>query len=138
MVRAGETQRASGTTNMHQYRVRAADRRIAARVEEPPIDLKHLFRMTLGDHDLEREVLALFDRQVGMLIERMGAVDPSCVPALAHILKGSARGVGAWAMARAAENVEAAEPGELAPAVAALAQAANAARAVIAEILHTP
>jgi HPt (histidine-containing phosphotransfer) domain-containing protein len=104
---------------------------------EDPIDRTHLFRMTLGDHALEREVLALFDRQIEMLIERMREVDPSGVAALAHTLKGSARGVGAWPMARAAEAVEAAPPAALAPAVAALAAAAGEARAAIADILGT-
>ena len=118
---------------MHSYG--AARAGAAAPADEPPIDLTHLFRMTLGDHSLEREVLALFDRQIDMLIERMGEVDPSCVGALAHTLKGSARGVGAWPMARAAEAVEAAPAAELAPAVAALAAAAGEARAAIAEIL---
>lgn len=103
---------------------------------EGPIDLKHLFRMTLGDHDLEREVLALFDRQIDMLIARMATVDPSCMAALAHTLKGSARGVGAWPVARAAETVEAAAPEDLAAAVAALTIAANEARTAIADILR--
>jgi hypothetical protein len=107
----------------------------AAMAGEPPIDLTHLFRMTLGDHGLEREVLALFDRQVDMLIARMRAVDASCVGALAHTLKGSARGIGAWPMARAAEAVEAAPAADLAPAVAALAAAAREAQAAIADIL---
>jgi len=107
----------------------------AAAAGEPPIDLTHLSRMTLGDHALEREVLALFCRQVDMMIERMGEVEPSTAAALAHTLKGSARGVGAWPMARAAEAVEAAAPGELAQAVAALAAAAGEARAAIDGIL---
>ena len=123
---------------MYQHRALSADRADAPRVEvdEEAIDLKHLFRMTLGDHSLEREVLALFDRQIDMLIARMAEVEPSCVGALAHTLKGSARGVGAWPMARAAEAVEAAEPAELAPAVAALAVAACETRAAIADILR--
>ncbi len=103
---------------------------------EAPIDLLHLFRMTLGDHALEREVLALFDRQAGMLIARMETVDRPCVAALAHTLKGSARGVGAWPVARAAETVEAAAPAELAPALAALTATVVAAHAAIAEILR--
>ena len=123
---------------MYQHRAVSADRADAPRVEvdDEAIDLKHLFRMTLGDHSLEREVLALFDRQIDMLIARMAEVEPSCVGALAHTLKGSARGVGAWPMARAAEAVEAAEPAELAPAVAALAAAACETRAAIADILR--
>jgi Hpt domain len=119
---------------MSQYR--AAAERAASAAGEPPIDLMHLFRMTLGDHALEREVLALFDRQIDILIARMRAIDPSCAPALAHTLKGSARGVGAWPMARAAEAVEAARAGELAPAVEALTVAASETRAAIADILR--
>jgi HPt (histidine-containing phosphotransfer) domain-containing protein len=102
---------------------------------ESPIDRTHLFDMALGDHALEREVLALFDRQIDLLVERIRAADPSDVSALAHTLKGSARGVGAWPIARAAEAVETAAPGELARAVAALAAAATEARAAIADIL---
>jgi HPt (histidine-containing phosphotransfer) domain-containing protein len=119
------------------YHDHAAIRPDIPRIGEEPIDFTHLFRMTLGDHSLEREVLALFDRQVDMLIARMGEVDPSCVAALAHTIKGSARGVGAWPVARAAEAVEAASPAGLEPAVAVLAAAAGEARAAIAELLGT-
>ena len=38
---------------------------------DTPIDRNHLTRMTLGDASLEREVLALFDRQAAMLLARM-------------------------------------------------------------------
>jgi HPt (histidine-containing phosphotransfer) domain-containing protein len=69
------------------------------------------------------------------LVGRIGAAEPSDVAALAHTLKGSARGVGAWAMARAAEAVEAAPPAECARALAALAAAAAETRAAIAGIL---
>src|SRR5262245_20849071 len=120
---------------MHSYGASAA--RAAATADEQAIDLTHLFCMTLGDHALEREVLALFDRQIEMLIARMGEVEPSCAAALAHTLKGSARGVGAWPMARAAAAVEAAQPADLAQAVAALAAAAGETRAAIADILGT-
>jgi hypothetical protein len=119
------------------YHDQAGVRPEMPRIGEEPIDFTHLFRMTLGDHGLEREVLALFDRQVDILIARMGEVDRSCVAALAHTIKGSARGVGAWPVARAAEAVECASPAGLAPAVAALAAAAGEARAAIAELLAT-
>jgi HPt (histidine-containing phosphotransfer) domain-containing protein len=121
---------------MDQHHSVAAVRRAAPVAGEEPLDLTHLFRMTLGDHGLEREVLALFDQQVDMLIARMAAVDPSCVAALAHTIKGSARGIGAWPVARAAEAVESAPPAEREPAVAALAAAAGEARAAIADILR--
>jgi HPt (histidine-containing phosphotransfer) domain-containing protein len=119
---------------MHQQRAAAADRPVVS-AHEPAIDHIHLYRMTLGDHGLEREVLALFDRQIDLLIDRMRAVDASCVPALAHTLKGSARGVGAWPMARAAEAVEAAPAADLALAVAALAAMARETHEAIADLL---
>ena len=111
----------------------------AAAAGEPPIDRTHLVRMTLGDGAVEREVLALFDRQIATLIGRIGAAAPSDVPALAHTLKGSARGVGAWRVAAAAEAVEVAASGEgdLSAAITRLAAVAEEARAVIAELLHT-
>jgi HPt (histidine-containing phosphotransfer) domain-containing protein len=98
------------------------------------IDLEHLFRMTLGDFGLQREVLQLFDRQADMLLARIRTGDPAMTAALAHILKGSARGIGAWQVATAAETLEAAcaAPADLPVAVAALADAIARARATIA------
>lgn len=104
---------------------------------DQPIDFAHLFRMTLGDHSLEREVLELFDRQAEILIGRMAVTERSGVAALAHTLKGSARGIGAWGVAAAAENVEtvSTSAGDLKPAVEALSQAASKVRATIAHHL---
>jgi HPt (histidine-containing phosphotransfer) domain-containing protein len=120
--------------NMDGIRRSAADQGVAP--GDQPIDFAHLFRMTLGDHDLAHEVLTLFDQQASILIARMAAVDPSCVAALAHTIKGSARGIGAWPVARAAEAVERAPLGDLEPAVEALATAAAEARAAIADLLR--
>ncbi len=113
--------------------------------DERPIDIEHLFRMTLGDHHLEREVLQLFDRQAGMLMERISQSTRSersefgIVAASAHTMKGSARGIGAWQVARAAEMVEnaalGAQPG-LAKAVCALGVCVGEARAAIADLLR--
>ena len=105
---------------------------------EQTIDLTHLYRMTLGDHSLEREVLQLFERQADMLISRMPGLEPAGIAALAHTLKGSARGIGAWQVARAAEAVErsAASGGaDLPNAIEGLAVAAREARTVIADLL---
>ena len=106
---------------------------------ERPIDLVHLSRMTLGDRGLEREVLALFDRQATVLVSRMRSASPGSVTTVAHTLKGSARGVGAWRVAAAAEAVELAASGEgdLSAAITRLAAMAEEARAVIAELLRT-
>lgn len=103
---------------------------------ERPIDLVHLARMTFGDRGLEREVLALFDRQAGLMMTRMETADPAAIPALAHTLNGSARGIGAWRVARAAEALEIACGGDVEAALKALHAATDEARAVIAELLR--
>ena len=69
-------------------------------------DERHLARMTLGDSRLEREVLELFLRQAALMLRRIGAAPPALAAAAAHTLKGSARGIGAWRLARAAEAFE--------------------------------
>jgi HPt (histidine-containing phosphotransfer) domain-containing protein len=71
-----------------------------------PIDLDHLSRMTLGDRALERDVLSLFDRQMAMLMERIETASPPVAAAAAHTLLGSAKGVGAFALAKAAAELE--------------------------------
>ena len=106
----------------------------------PAIDLAHLARMTLGDHSLEREVLALFDRQAEMLLARIRKATPAVAAAAAHTLKGSARGIGAWRVASAAEAVELAAAsqavGEFKSAVAALATAVTESKVAICEMLR--
>jgi hypothetical protein len=70
------------------------------------IDEVHLGRMTLGDRGLEREVLEIFVRQATLMLERMVCTEPARTAAAAHTLLGSARGIGAWRVARAAEHLE--------------------------------
>jgi HPt (histidine-containing phosphotransfer) domain-containing protein len=70
------------------------------------IDENHLARMTLGDRRLEREVLELFLRQSTIMLDRIVGADRPLAAAAAHTLKGSARGIGAWRVARAAELLE--------------------------------
>jgi HPt (histidine-containing phosphotransfer) domain-containing protein len=104
-----------------------------------PIDRTHLFRMTLGDHQLECEVLQLFDQQAGMLMARMAEVEPAGIAALAHTLQGSARGIGAWGVARAAEALEAAaraKSNDLEPAIGVLSAATSETRRAIADLLR--
>lgn len=70
------------------------------------IDEDHLGRMTLGDRGLEREVLEIFVRQTTIMLNRITDAEPALAAAAAHTLKGSARGIGAWRVARAAERLE--------------------------------
>ena len=72
-----------------------------------PVDLTHLSRQTFGDHSLEREVLALFERQSRSMLERLrNATTARNWAEAAHTLKGSALGIGAFRVAQAAEAVE--------------------------------
>lgn len=73
-----------------------------------PVDLVHLSRYTLGERELEREVLELFCSQSLIYIERLRAArsDKDWKDA-AHSLKGSASAIGAWRAAAAAATAEA-------------------------------
>jgi HPt (histidine-containing phosphotransfer) domain-containing protein len=71
-----------------------------------PVDLAHLSRQTMGDRDLEREVLSLFLHQAHMVDDRMNAATVAERKSLAHGLKGSARGIGAFRVADIADAVE--------------------------------
>lgn len=70
------------------------------------IDETHLSRMTLGDRQLEREVLEIFVRQTAIMLDRIMSAERSLAAVAAHTLLGSARGIGAWRVARAAERLE--------------------------------
>src|SRR5215212_825869 len=113
---------------------RRALRAIAAQA----IDFEHLSKMTLGERSLEREVLELFDQQATMLTGRMREAAPAVIAASAHTLKGSARGIGAWRVARAAEAVERAACNDtrLKHAVGSLGASVSEAKAVIADLLR--
>ncbi len=109
-----------------------------ATVAAPAIDCVHLKQMTFGDRALERELLQLFDRQAELLLARMRASEPAVLVTLAHTLKGSAAGVGAGEVARAAAAAEQAatrSPADCSAALAVLAAAIGAARAEIAALL---
>ena len=70
------------------------------------IDEAHLKRMTLGDRGLERELLNIFVRQSATILDRVASHDLVATAAAAHTMIGSARGIGAWRVARAAEQLE--------------------------------
>jgi HPt (histidine-containing phosphotransfer) domain-containing protein len=98
-----------------------------------PLDLAHLTRQTLGDPMLEREVLSLFRRQSGQILDRLLRARGSAERRLAaHTLKGSARAIGAWRVAAAAEAVECAAKR---PDLTTLAGAVGEANATIEAIL---
>jgi HPt (histidine-containing phosphotransfer) domain-containing protein len=104
--------------------------------DDGPIDIEHLRRMTLGDVSLEREVLAMFSAQAVSLLATLSTL-PADTAALAHTLKGSARAIGAFDVADAAGDLEAAiqngdDPAQaLAELGAAIAQARTAIDAML-------
>ncbi|RWC64428.1 Hpt domain-containing protein [Mesorhizobium sp.] len=71
-----------------------------------PVDLAHLARQTMGDRSLEQEVLALFVQQALSVRDRIVDADIKDRLLLAHGLKGSARGVGAFAIADCVTEIE--------------------------------
>lgn len=87
-----------------------SDGEVGSRAHVPldaPIDLVHLRRYTLGDHELEMEILGLFIEQAPATIESMlRAGSDRDWQRAAHTLKGSARAVGAWHIAELAERAE--------------------------------
>jgi len=104
------------------------------------LDRAHLECMTRGDRSLEREVLQLFDRQAELLIGRMRVSAPAAVATLAHTLKGSAMGIGAERVARAAEVAELSAqqaPSECGRAIDRLALAIDEVRVEIGAIFRT-
>jgi HPt (histidine-containing phosphotransfer) domain-containing protein len=122
---------------------RAPVRDLPSEPTSRPIDLIHLARQTLGDRDLETELLGLFTRQAIQIVARLSADLPSDdIPwraDLAHTLKGSARAIGAIRVAIKAEIYEVqARDGKpnLQPALTALKSAVDEACRTIAELLR--
>lgn len=78
-----------------------------AMATERPIDLVYLSKFTMGDKDLEREVLNLFAVYSEIYLDRMkDAVSDREWLEAAHTLKGSASGIGAWRVANYAGEAE--------------------------------
>ena len=91
---------------------------------DPPLDLVHLARQCLGDHELEAELLGLFRLQAPTLTAQLADQSPLSLESkakIAHTLRGSALSVGAGRVAWAAMRIEklasaagAASPGDTA------------------------
>jgi len=123
---------------MAQAAVQTTERAEVDVPQPAALDRDHLARMTFGDRSLEQEVLELFDRQAELLLDRIRASEPSAIATLAHTLKGSAVGIGATRVARAAADAEAiaqTRPRESGLAIAQLAQAIEEARLEIAALI---
>jgi HPt (histidine-containing phosphotransfer) domain-containing protein len=76
---------------------------------DPPLDLVHLARQCLGDHELETELLELFRLQAPALTAQIADSSILALESkakIAHKLRGSALSVGAGRVARAASRIE--------------------------------
>ena len=76
------------------------------------IDDDFLRAQTFGDVELRRELLGLFVAQLRRLVPNLPRLGPREQADTAHLLKGSARGIGAWAAADVTAAYEAASPEE--------------------------
>lgn len=104
------------------------------------LDLEHLRRYTLLDQGLERELLTLFREQATLQFDTaMSAADAAVFKLALHTLKGTARSIGATAVAKASEAVEHLKSDHIAVRsaieMADLKRAIDAADRVIAELL---
>lgn len=79
---------------------------ICAPSQARPVDLVHLAKQTMGDRMLEEEVLQLFMQQAVIIGDRIIEAEPTERKRLAHTLKGSARGIGAFIVADRAYAIE--------------------------------
>jgi len=107
---------------------------------EAPFDLVYLDRQAVGDLALKREVLELFvmhSTRLAAIVTAPG--EPAARLDAAHGIKGAARAIGAWPLARKAEAVEHALAGaagiEPAAPLAALASAVADVTAAIGRYL---
>ncbi len=75
----------------------------------PALDQSPLWRMKISSTSHSSRVL---------MLERIAGAEPAAATAAAHTLLGSARGIGAWRVARAAERVERAAAAQIETEVA--------------------
>jgi HPt (histidine-containing phosphotransfer) domain-containing protein len=103
------------------------------------IDLSFLDRVTFRDRSLAREVLVLFGQQAESLLVLIAeAADERTRLEAAHKLKGAARGVGAFDVGRAAEEIEMAkDAAEFGAALAHLTIRVTEARIALTGLIHT-
>ncbi len=71
-----------------------------------PIDLVHLARQTSGNRGLETEVLGLLMRHLELFDHRLEIAGEDECRFIAHALKGTARNIGAFPLADAAQRFE--------------------------------
>ena len=103
---------------------------------EAPIDLVQLATNTLGNRDLEVQVLHLFQSQSSSTLDRLASeTDLQVKLDLVHTLKGSARAIGAERVANACEILEGKMKTSGDAATEGLVLAVNEANSYISDLL---
>jgi HPt (histidine-containing phosphotransfer) domain-containing protein len=105
-----------------------------------PVDLDHLDRYTGGDHQINAEILALFDRQCRTILAELEELvgqgtDSKAWQEISHRLKGAARGVGAFALGASAADAERVAPASAYAVLEQLKRDSAAVHAFIEELL---
>lgn len=104
---------------------------------QAPIDLVQLATNTLGNRDLEVQVLHLFKAQSSSTLERLaGETDLATRLDLVHTLKGSARAIGAEKVASVCETLEEMMQSAEGDITGALASAVKEANTYISDLLE--
>lgn len=113
--------------------------RVAGRsAPEAPIDLVQLATNTLGNRDLEVQVLHLFKSQSSTTLERLsGEGDAAVRRDLVHTLKGSARAIGAERVALVCEALEGKMATDAAAPIEGLVSAVEDVNAYIRDLLDS-
>jgi HPt (histidine-containing phosphotransfer) domain-containing protein len=74
---------------------------------QKPVDLVYLSSQTMGDRNLEREILGMFASQLPeYVLALQNGKSADEIFAAAHMLKGAARSVGAEGLAKIAKEFE--------------------------------
>ncbi len=103
----------------------------------PPVDLSRLRRFTLGNVELELEIIGLFAVQAPIMMESLvKARTEGDWRDATHTLKGSSASVGAWLVADAAARAEGLvkQPAEWAAALRDMASAMHASLTYLAQV----
>lgn len=69
-------------------------------------DRAHLKAFTSGDPFFEKQVIDIFIGNAPLYLDELFSAPHEAWAGLAHKLKGAARGIGAWRLARASERAE--------------------------------